>query len=180
HAAPHRVQVTTPEQCAAALRESHHHSETIMEVGGTIDLTPRAGPDGVGRPGALAFEGPGQLTIQPSDEPVNGQPPPVPILRLNYQLDMRERGQEGTALTIKGGKVVIKGVRFEVDAHQADVTLAVLRVREAGQLLLRECEFIQVNPQAAPQQGRLSAVALEGPAAPADHRIQLEAANCIF
>src|SRR5439155_26468918 len=134
---------------------------------GEIDLTHKAGAEMGSRPG-LVFEGPGQLTIQASAESANGDSPAVPVIRLHYRLDVRDGGADGapwTALTVKAGKLIVKGLRFEVDAHEADAALTALRVRDSGQLVVKECEFIQANAPPNPLKGRLSAILVDGPAA---------------
>lgn len=175
-AGPYRVSVKSLAELEQAVQESRRHPETVLELAGAIDLTPALG--------SLVFDGPGQVTLQPAEESTAGAMPAAPVLRLEYRLDAR--GTDGTApwagLTVKAGKVVMKGVHFEIDAHEADVVLAALRVREGGQLVLKDCDFIQANALANPQKGRLSAVVVDGPAAlPATpERPQLEAVHCSF
>jgi serine/threonine protein kinase len=97
-----------------------------------------------------------QLTIKPKDEEKR------PIIRLAYDADIFAGARDVLAcLTIKGGKVTLKNLRFEVDPTQAPrVLMAAVRLQDGGQLTLDGCEFIQTRPGS---DGRLSSVFVDGP-----------------
>src|SRR5262249_23537801 len=75
-----------------------------------------------------------------------------------------------TALTVKGGDVTVRGLRFEIDAHQAPmIVMAAVKVQDGGRLHLKDCEFVQVDPPYGDAGGadpiRLSSLVVENASA---------------
>ena len=101
-----------------------------------------------------------ELTIQPKGRQ------PVTI-RLKYNRDVAGEGV-WSAFTIRGGRVTLRNLRFEVAAGRADdLKMAALRLQENGLLTLEECQFTQVNRTAASgpsalDQGYVADVLVEG------------------
>ncbi len=183
---PYKVAVATLSELEQAILESRNHAEAIIEVMGEMDLALPAGGESGGRGNGLVYDGPGQLTIQPGEQPSAVGMPAVPIFHVHCR-DPRERGADSgaqrSALTVKAGKVTVRGLRFELDVPEAEISLAALRVREGGQLITKECEFVQRGSSSDSPKGRLSAVIVDGSAlniADNDDRTQFEAVNCIF
>jgi serine/threonine protein kinase len=105
----------------------------------------------------LVIQGRGrQIIIQPKDATKR------PIIRLMYEADIVAGVRDVlAAVTIKGATVVLKNLRFEIDATLAPgILMAAVRLQDGGQLTLDRCEFIQTGPG---KEGRLSAVLVEGP-----------------
>jgi hypothetical protein len=106
-----------------------------------------------GTPG-LVFAGEGRrLTIQPKD------PAQRPTIKLTYNADL-PAASVWSAFTVRGGEVVLRHLRFAVDATEAPgIRMAAIRLQDGGQLTLEDCEFEQVG---APSTGQLSSVLVEG------------------
>src|SRR5262249_4439952 len=65
-----------------------------------------------------------------------------------------------SALTVRGGVMVLRHLRFEVDATEAPgIRMAAIHLQNGGQLTLEDCEFEQVG---APSTGQLSSILVEG------------------
>ncbi len=99
----------------------------------------------------LVFQGL-DLTIEPA-EPQSKRPPTISV-----QYDSLTVGEPWAALTIKSGRVVIRGVRFEVDAHEADIVMTAVDL-QGGKLTLEKCEFAQPRP-ANSETGHVSSITL--------------------
>jgi serine/threonine protein kinase len=102
----------------------------------------------------LVFDGQ-ELVIEPDDS-LRGK---RPTLRLDYDL-MPPGDEPWAALLVRGGKVRIRGVRFELNAHEADIIMSAVAVQN-GHVTLEECEFVQDEPF-DPDQGRVSSVSVAG------------------
>jgi serine/threonine protein kinase len=98
-----------------------------------------------------------------------------PIISLQY--DGHAGGESWVALTVKRGKVTLKGLRFEVDAKEAAVTMAAID-RQGGEVILEDCEFVQAYPPAAGQ-GAVTAIRVSGPSA-GDERADVTVNRCYF
>lgn len=176
--APVRVrhEVQTAKELTAILEKKHARADVFLVQ--DIDLKPEAGEAQRRVPG-LVFEGFGrELTIQPK----NPDPNKRPTLRLAYDADLRDEDGEGfpvwTALTLKGGKVTLRGLRFEINAKQAPrIIMAAVKLQEGGQLHLENCEFVQYDPPG--EEGRLSDVVVEG-ARTAGPKAIVSASDCYF
>jgi serine/threonine protein kinase len=136
-------------------------TKTVSEVriSHPLDLTQEALEARTGSVQGLVVQGKNRpLTIQPEDA---GRQ----TIRLKYHPDLRYDGlttsprstpasgvgaapdsQVWTALTIKGGHVTLKRLRFEVDATQAPVLMAAIKLQDGATVTLEECEFVQVDP----------------------------------
>jgi serine/threonine protein kinase len=90
----------------------------------------------------LSFEG-SDLTIEPDN------PDERPVIQLRYYPSpLRE---PWAALTVKRGKVRIRGIRFVVDATEAPDIVMTAVTQQGGQLELENCEFVQNGPPATEQ-----------------------------
>ncbi len=155
---------TLRKDCGTAAELAHFLSEftsatqksTVADVALTGDL--KFGADGApGAPPGLVFAGRNrQLTIRPKDRTRR------PTIRLVYDAGLRDDGAGGdpawTALTIKGGRVVLKDLRFEVSAAQGQIMMAAIRAQENASVSLEGCEFILTNPPRTDPKYWLSAV----------------------
>src|SRR5205823_1049501 len=79
---------------------------------------------------------------------------------------------------VQGGSVTLQGLRLVVDATQAKITMAALKVKGGGKAKVEKCEFVQVNPPGTGQ-GRLSSVVVEG-SDPALGNPKLHLNDCYF
>lgn len=126
-----------------------------------IDLAREERAVGSGRVPGLIFEGRDadgkdrELTVQARDgaRPI--------CIRLAYEPGLSEE-QAWTALTLRGGRVTLRRLRFEVNATQSPrVEMAALRLQENGLLRLEDCEFIQIGA-AGSDRGPVTVVVVEG------------------
>lgn len=127
---------------------------------GDLDLAREEREAGTGRAPGLVFEGRDadgkdrELTLQPRE----GARPVT--IRLAYEPGLSEE-TAWTALTLHGGRVTLRRIRFVVSAAQAPaLELAALRLQENGLLRLEDCEFLQEG--LAPDRGPLADVVIEG------------------
>jgi hypothetical protein len=148
------VAVKNGRELAAVLRQQHPNLNVLLD-NDVFDLNQERGANRE-VPG-FVFQGRElQLTIEPKD------PRKRSVIRLTYEADIVAGAKDVLApLTIKGGKVALKNLRFEIDAALAPrILMAAVRLQEGGQLYLHNCEFIQTG---AGRDGRLSSVLVEGP-----------------
>jgi len=68
------------------------------------------------------------------------------------------------ALTVKNGDVVIRRIRFVVDATESDILMAAFQW-QGGHVRFEECEFIQVQPPKIGS-GRVASIELAAPRYP--------------
>jgi serine/threonine protein kinase len=108
-------------------------------------------------PPSLVFAGK-RLTIQPTDEAKEmGK---RPTIRLTY--DGRPKpSATWKALVVKSGDVVIKKLRFVVDARAADDIVLAAVQWQGGTILFEDCEFVQVQPPEGGT-GRVSSIEIAG------------------
>jgi serine/threonine protein kinase len=120
----------------------------------------------------LVFRG-SKLTIEadPTDSPEQ------PTIRLSYD-STPAYGSPWAALTVKSGTVTIKGVRFEVDAREADIYMSAVAL-EGGQLNLERCEFVGKFPPST-NQGHLSSISVKCASGDPDKKPWLSVAQCYF
>jgi serine/threonine protein kinase len=121
-------------------------------------------------PGLVFQSKDGKLTIAPAESSEkqaaagSRETPQLRTIKLTYDSNLTDAG-EGlplwTALTIKGGTVVLRNIRFELDAREArEVMMAAIRLQEGAKLELENCEFIQINPPESTL-GQLASVVIE-------------------
>jgi hypothetical protein len=101
---------------------------------GNLDLT---------REDALVFAG-RELTLESAKQ----EPSDWPVIKLEY--DANPFDKPWAALTIAGGKVKIKNIRFVIHAHFGDVQMAAL-VLLGGQLAVEQCTFSQMQTANTPR-----------------------------
>jgi hypothetical protein len=168
-AAPAPPQSTPQPRAVGTARElSAYLAETVRERQPTahvyltrdIDLTAEERDAETGQVPGLVFSHDGaELIVEPSPELRTR-----PTIRLTYNPNLPREGPEGvpvwTAITVRAGRLVLRGLRFEVNATQAEIHMAAVRLQGSGQLALENCEFLQVNPPDA-NQGQLSSLAIE-------------------
>ena len=166
--------VTSAKEFADLLRPDSPASEILLE--GDLSLASRPGtPLSATELPGLVFQGEGRaLTVQPKDEGTQR------TIRLKYDPDVRADGSAETvfwtAFTVRAGHVTFRHVRFEINATQAQVRMAAVRVQNGGRVTLDSCEFVQVDPSrtdpaSADPDGLSSVVVEEG---------QAEIRNCLF
>ncbi|MBV9126208.1 MAG: serine/threonine protein kinase, partial [Planctomycetes bacterium] len=169
----------------ARILEKEKEPEIDLQLLEDMDLTKESRDlDNGLAPGVVVDAQDRVVTLEPKD------PQGHITIRLTYDGNLPTSSDASwTALTIraiKGGKVTLRNLRFEVDATAAPATvMAALRLQESGQLILKNCEFIQVNPpSAAPSspssrdQG-LSSILVDGARGPAT-KPHLTLENCYF
>src|SRR5262249_8660456 len=118
-----------------------------------IDLNQERDLWGGGTPGLIFAGQDRKLIIQPKN------PGQRPTIKLTYNADI-PAASAWSALTVRGGEVILRHLRFAVDATEAPgIRMAAVRLQEGGQLTLEDCEFDQVG---APSTGQLSSVLAEG------------------
>ncbi len=98
-----------------------------------------------------------------------------PTIRLVYD-PAWERGP-WAALTVKSGKVTLRGLRFEVHGGGSEMRLSALAL-QGGELTVENCEFVQASPPEI-EPGRLSSVAVQGPSGEGDKPV-LRLSGCYF
>jgi serine/threonine protein kinase len=147
------------------------HPSVTLQLSQDLDLTrDQASTDADSIPGLIVQNRDGKLTITAAETPekraVPGsrEVPQLRTIRLTYDPNQNE-SEEGfplwTALTIKGGTVTLRNIRFELDAREArHIMMSAVRLQEGGELTLENCEFVQVNPPET-MSGQLSSVSVE-------------------
>ncbi len=101
--------------------------------------------------------------------------PKRPTIRLVYDASWGQGPL--AALTVKSGKVTLKGLRFEVHAGGSDIHLSAVAL-QGGDLTLENCEFVQAQAPET-EQGRLSSVAVQGLSGEGE-KPSLQLASCYF
>jgi tRNA A-37 threonylcarbamoyl transferase component Bud32 len=100
----------------------------------------------------LLFDG-DELTLQ-------GAEGKRPTIRLKY--DGSRLGEPWAALTVRGRKVKLIGLRFEIDARESSELIMSAIAQFGGHVTLEQCEFVQVQvPETGA--GSLSSVTVAGP-----------------
>lgn len=163
------ARVTYEAGTAKELAEQLAKKDPVVNVYLThdLDLTAEEMQDGSGRLPGLLFAGRDadgkdrELTIQPKGRQ------PVTI-RLRYSRELAEEGI-WTAFTVRGGRVTLRNLRFELTASRADeIKVAALRLQESGLLTLEDCQFTQSAASipapagSALEQGYVTSVMVEG------------------
>src|SRR5260370_5796417 len=145
-------EVHNARELMAALQRSEPTLDLRLAVE-LVDLNQERDLWGGGTPG-LTFAGDGRkLLIQPKD------PAQRPTIKLTYNADL-PAASVWSAFTVRGGEVILRHLRFAVDATEAPgIRMAAIRLQEGGQLTLEDCEFEQMG---APSTGQLSSVLVEG------------------
>jgi serine/threonine protein kinase len=156
------------------------HPDVKVELTQNLDLTRDLMAADV--PGFFVQNRDGKLTIAAAESPEkkaapgSREVPQLRTIRLTYDPSQNE-DEEGfspwTALTIKGGTVTLRDIRFEIDAREArQILMSAVRLQEGGRLVLENCEFIQINPPETVS-GQLSSLAF-------DTGTVAEVKNCYF
>jgi serine/threonine protein kinase len=147
------------------------HPDVQLQLTQDLDLTrDLVAADGENVPGLIVQNKNGKLTIAAAETPGkkaapgSREVPQLRTIRLTYDPNQPE-GEEGfqfwTALTIKGGTVSLRNIRFEIDAREArHIVMSAVRLQEGGELSLENCEFVQVNPPET-MSGQLSSITVE-------------------
>jgi serine/threonine protein kinase len=102
-----------------------------------------------------------QLLIRGGDWSIE---PAIGMRQRTIRLTYDGRPGEGAwaALRVQGGTVAVRGIRFELDAREADVTMTAVD-RQGGEVNLVDCEFVQLKPPST-DRGRVSSVSASGSA----------------
>jgi serine/threonine protein kinase len=147
------------------------HPDVEIRLTQDLDLTREQTPvDGEHIPGLMVQNKDGKLIIAAAEPPEkkatpgSREVPQLRTIRLTYDPNQNE-GEEGfplwTALTVKGGTVTLRNIRFELDAREArHILMSAVRLQEGGELTLENCEFVQVNPPET-MSGQLSSVTVD-------------------
>jgi serine/threonine protein kinase len=139
-------------------RRSYHANSGGRELAQFLKSAPSAniripaGGINLGRDEQLEFDGK-DLLIE-ADVP---SPDKRPVLRLTYDT-MPPGIPPWVILTVRGGNVIIKGIRFELDSAGAEIDMSAVS-RLGGTVAFEDCEFVQVN---AAEHGRISSVQAAG------------------
>jgi serine/threonine protein kinase len=122
----------------------------VLLPGKEIDLRLKRdeGPDLVG----LVFQGK-ELVLQAED------PAKRPTLLLTY--DTSGKDQPWAALTVAGGQVTLRNLRFKIDATGTATPMAAV-VRAGGRIRFENCEFWQSGFPSEPERARLASVEVSG------------------
>lgn len=129
--------------------------EADIVVGADLDLRADVA-EGVGRvPGLTLGVAGRKVTIRGRR---SGGGKRLTAVRLAYDARVTEEGF-WAALTVRGGTVTVRDLRFEVDAREAPgIRMAALRFEGAGRLTVRNCEFLQAGAAA----GSVGSVVVDG------------------
>jgi serine/threonine protein kinase len=145
------------------VRESSAFPLSTVTLKDDLNLTP-TGEDALKNqdPGLVfgkeGMEGSETLIIQGSGQ--------QPLIRLaSDPTRAPSHSRTSAALTVKGGIVYLKKLRFLIDARQTLDTYFAALNREGGRIIAEDCLFIQALPSQSG--GRLSAVEVGGTAGPA-------------
>jgi serine/threonine protein kinase len=155
-------EVDRPEQLIALLQKN---PSANLEVVLTADIR-------LSRKHQLVFAG-RQLLLTGAARSPTGRPPTI---SLSYDADPRD--EPWAALRVKSGQVTVRGVRFELDGHDALRLVMSAVQRDGGQVTLERCQFDQRRPPSS-EFGHMSAVVAQGaPAGPDQPAIRLK--ECCF
>jgi serine/threonine protein kinase len=116
----------------------------------------------------LVFDGQ-ELILESAD------PQRPSTLSLDY--DAEPVDEPWAALTIRSGKATIRGIRFVVDSHDADLVISALAL-SGGTAALEDCEFMQKGSSGL-DQGRVSSITV-GPGKAGQNRPALGLSHCFF
>jgi serine/threonine protein kinase len=120
----------------------------------------------LGRDDQLEFDGK-ELVIEPETAGLAKKP----VIQLTYDI---MQGGALSILTVRGGNVRIKGIRFEIDSAGADIEMNALN-RLGGSIACDDCEFVQVR---AGERSPINSVKASGP--PVPDRPALVFTHCFF
>jgi serine/threonine protein kinase len=176
--------IGTVHELSEALSEfaKAEHPDLKLQLKQDLDLTrDQAAAEDENIPGLLVNNKDGKLVIEAAESPGKKSAPgsrEVPQLRtIRLTYDPTNEDEEGfsywAALTIKGGTVTLKNIRFEIDAREArHIMMSAVRLQEGGELTLENCEFVQVNPPEG-MSGQLSSISVES-------GLKAKIKNCYF
>ncbi len=104
-----------------------------------------------------------------------------PVIRLTHDV-ANPYGKEWAAITLVEGRLLLRGIRFEIDARSGAQPMALFHVL-GGQLILQHCEFVQTDPPVGDLLGqpeaRLTVLKVLADASAAQ-RPEIEFHNCYF
>jgi serine/threonine protein kinase len=144
-AQPVRLQTDRPEELIAFLQKNPSANLEVM-LTGDIKLTRKQQIVFAGRQLLLTGAPP-----QPSSRP--------PTISLSY--DAHPGDEPWAALRVKSGQVTVRGIRFELDGHDALRLVMSAVERDGGQVTLERCQFDLRRPPSG-ELGHMSAVAAHG------------------
>jgi serine/threonine protein kinase len=145
-------EISSARELVTALQGSQSYLDLRLTTE-LIDLNQERDLWGGGTPGLIFAGQDRKLTIQPKN------PGQRPTIKLTYNADL-PAAAAWSALTVRGGEVILRHLRFAVDATEAPgIRMAAVRLQEGGQLTLEDCEFEQVG---APSTGQLTSILMEG------------------
>jgi hypothetical protein len=121
-----------------------------VPTGTTIELKRK---EGTTEPPGLVFHGQ-ELTIEAQE---NGADRTRPTIRLAYD-GLEPAEALWAALAVRGGKVTLKGLRFEINGASADIALAAIALLGADEAEIEDCEFIQTGLPNQPEQRKLISI----------------------
>jgi serine/threonine protein kinase len=154
-----REVVRTARDLSEALSRTSDHVRIALAA--DIDLV-RAEPSS-DNPG-LVFEGK-ELTIEPDPE----QPGRRPVIRLAYDA-LPPGTRDWAILSVRSGKVVLRGLRFEVDAKGTNLldargnvlAMTALALAGAAEISVENCEFVQKGLPESTDARHVSAFLIRG------------------
>ncbi|MFN4257959.1 MAG: serine/threonine-protein kinase [Gemmataceae bacterium] len=122
------------------------------------------------------FQG-SELIIEPEN------PAFRPTIRLSYKDARVHPGpQPWAALALQGGKVTLRGLRFEVsELETGQLDIAALIVQGNAEVTIENCEFVQSGwGRSAQEPGRMSAILVPDSASDGSSRGKLNLYRCFF
>jgi hypothetical protein len=166
--------VRTALELARLLNQRLPHTHAVVHK----DLNLTEGDEEAGPPvGGLVFAGPANRDLL-----IEGQGNELPTIKLTYN-PAAVRADPWAGLTVRGGTVTLRRLRFEVNAAVAPADLLAAVVVHGGVLTLEQCEFVQNLPATAPGRRSLpvAAVAVENAnPAPGAPRPRVVLRECYF
>jgi serine/threonine protein kinase len=136
--------VETVKELAEQLKQKHPSAEVLLTS--DLDLTLEGRESNSRSLPGLVIQG-RKLVIRPKDSNE------IRTITLKYDPEVPDDGQDGsrvwTALTVKGGDVKLQRLRFLINATQAQVLMAAIRVQDGATLSMEDCQFVQVDPPRA-------------------------------
>jgi serine/threonine protein kinase len=166
------IDAANPRDLAQVLKQAEQQKQPVVLVRLTGDSYPLRADDGSTEAPGLRFRGE-RLEIKPAD------PNKRPTISLTYDPKIG-KDQLWAALTVAGGKAIISGVRFSINATGTAIAMAGLAQRDGGTLLARDCEFVQSGFAREPEQRHMASIQLPASASMGGLQQSITLERCFF